>query len=308
MGTFLGGLLVLILVKLLGSASSSSLVGTLQAFSAGVMIYMTFIDLIPEAMEAIGSRETMGWFFLGVAVFGVLETVVVPGEHDHDHGGEKEKEEESTASLGSKEGTPRASLGSKDGDGDEEEENEEEPLDEIKTPEGQKMLMRTGWITFYAMMLHNMPEGLGVYISALNDVKLGLQLAIAICLHNIPEGMAVAIPLHAANAGPLKVLWLTLLNGLAEPLGVILGAVLLGPWLTSSNLSRCLAAVGGIMCCISLHELLPTAVHYAGRARATLALFSGMLVVFLALEAVNEFFWWGRTSSSWRWAWTWTWT
>ncbi|KAJ3200809.1 hypothetical protein HDU67_001787, partial [Dinochytrium kinnereticum] len=86
MGTFLGGILVLLLVRILGTANSPTLIGTLQAFSAGVMIYMTFIDLIPEAIEQIGNRETMGFFFLGVALFGVLETVVLPGDHDDHHG------------------------------------------------------------------------------------------------------------------------------------------------------------------------------------------------------------------------------
>ena len=60
-------------------------------------------------------------------------------------------------------------------------------------------LKRTSLITFLAMGLHNLPEGLGVYLSALSDTKLGLQLAIGIMLHNIPEGMAVAIPLYGAT-------------------------------------------------------------------------------------------------------------
>jgi hypothetical protein len=102
--------------------------------------------------------------------------------------------------------------------------------------------------------------------------------------------MAVAIPLYAAKGSISHVLFMTLLNGLAEPIGVLIGAALLGPLLTPTVLSKCLAAVGGIMCCISLHELLPTAIRYAGQAKASLALFGGMAVVFLALETVNEYF------------------
>ncbi|KAJ3091913.1 hypothetical protein HK102_012585 [Quaeritorhiza haematococci] len=88
MGTFLGGIFVVILAQFRKSNATSTawLVGVLQAFSGGVMLYMTFLDLIPESIEVIGGRETMIWFFVGVAVFGFLETYVVPEEHDHGDG------------------------------------------------------------------------------------------------------------------------------------------------------------------------------------------------------------------------------
>lgn len=117
--------------------------------------------------------------------------------------------------------------------------------------EKQKM-KRTSLITFLAMGLHNLPEGLGVYLSALSDTKLGLQLAIGIMLHNIPEGMAVAIPLYGATHSYSSVLFWTFLNGLAEPAGVIIGGSLLYPYLSHELLSRCLAMVGGMMMCVSI--------------------------------------------------------
>ncbi|KAJ3328517.1 hypothetical protein HDU76_009811 [Blyttiomyces sp. JEL0837] len=320
LGTFLGGLLTLFIVKALGisstSKSASTLIGILQAFSAGVMLYMTFLDLVPEAMEEIGSRETMMWFFVGVVGFGVLEGVVLPEEHGHDHGDgehhhhgegegkegdqeDEEEEEEDDDADGKKKKKGGKSVASKKTTGGvaakKKSEKSEAKKDagfsnDLQSAEGRRHLMRTSLITFYALLLHNMPEGLGVYLSALSDVRLGLQLAVAIMLHNVPEGMAVAIPLYAANVSSFFVLGMTLLNGLAEPAGVLLGASLLGPWLTPAVLNRCLAAVGGIMCCISLHELQPTAIKYAGQARATISLFVGMLVVFLALETVTEYF------------------
>lgn len=90
-----------------------------------------------------------------------------------------------------------------------------------------EQLMRTSLITFVAMALHNLPEGLGVYLSSLNSPKMGIQLAVAIMLHNIPEGMAVAIPLYVATSSTPKVLYWTFINGLAEPIGVLLGGALL---------------------------------------------------------------------------------
>lgn len=117
--------------------------------------------------------------------------------------------------------------------------------------EKQKM-KRTSMITFLAMGLHNLPEGLGVYLSALSDTKLGLQLAIGIMLHNIPEGMAVAIPLYGATNSYISVLFWTFMNGLAEPAGVIIGGSILYPYLSHELLSKCLAMVGGMMMCVSI--------------------------------------------------------
>ncbi len=117
--------------------------------------------------------------------------------------------------------------------------------------EKQKM-KRTSIITFLAMGLHNLPEGLGVYLSALSDTKLGLQLAIGIMLHNIPEGMAVAIPIYGATNSYKSVLFWTFINGFAEPAGVIIGGSLLYPYLSKELLSKCLAMVGGMMMCVSI--------------------------------------------------------
>jgi ZIP family zinc transporter len=109
-------------------------------------------------------------------------------------------------------------------------------------------------------------------------------------LHNIPEGMAVAVPIYAATKSSVKVLWYTFLNGFAEPIGVVIGGILLHPYLTPAILSKCLALVGGIMLCISIHELQPGAIKYSGKDFASIFFVLGMLVCWGSLEAVNVFF------------------
>lgn len=83
LGTFIGGILVCLLALFGGHATSSnSLIGILQAGSAGVMLYMVFLDLVPESIEKIGQYSTMVYFFVGVAIFALLETLV-SDQHDH---------------------------------------------------------------------------------------------------------------------------------------------------------------------------------------------------------------------------------
>ncbi|KAJ3290976.1 hypothetical protein HK104_006393 [Borealophlyctis nickersoniae] len=281
MGTLLGGLLVILLAHFTGadpsSPSTSRLMGILQAFSAGVMMYITCFDLIPESVDQLETRETMLWFFGGVLAFGVLEGFVLPDDHGHDHDNAHIEGSSGGTGASPKKGGKKSKATAQ--------------ANGVAPTVRERELMRASTITFLALTLHNLPEGLGVYLSSLSDVRLGLQFAAAICLHNIPEGMAVAIPLYAATKGDTsRVLWWTLLNGLAEPLGVVAGGALLHSYLSPAVLCRCLAAVGGIMACISIHELQPTAIQFAGKARATISFFGGMLVCFLALEAVTEWF------------------
>ena len=80
-----------------------------------------------------------------------------------------------------------------------------------------------------------------------------------------------------------------MINGLAEPAGVLFGGVLLAPYLDAFVLSRCLALVSGIMFCISLHELFPVAIKFCGKGAASTALFVGMAMCWLGLELVETY-------------------
>jgi ZIP family zinc transporter len=109
-------------------------------------------------------------------------------------------------------------------------------------------------------------------------------------LHNIPEGMAVGIPLYASTGSVFQVLLWTMINGLAEPFGVLVAGTALSPYLDEYILNRCLALVGGIMFCISIHELYPVAIKYCGKGLASLSLMVGMFLCWGALESVEVYF------------------
>ena len=127
------------------------------------------------------------------------------------------------------------------------------------TPQKDAKLMRMGLFTALAIAIHNFPEGLATFTAALTDPGLGVAIAVAIAIHNIPEGIAVSIPVYYATGSRKKAFWLSFLSGLAEPVGAIIGFLILMPFLSPVVFGVLFAGVAGIMVFISLDELLPAA-------------------------------------------------
>ncbi|KAJ3337637.1 hypothetical protein HDU91_001417, partial [Kappamyces sp. JEL0680] len=166
MGTFLGGILVVFLIGILGadpsSPSTSYIMGLLQSVSAGVMVHMTCFHLIPESNATIGTRETMTYFFIGVLLFGLLELIVMPGHSHEDHDDHTHKDEPSTPRSPRKMQTRKKSKNDGGRDG---------PVKNISKEEAAA-LYRTSLITFIAMTLHNIPEGISVYLASLSNPRM----------------------------------------------------------------------------------------------------------------------------------------
>jgi ZIP family zinc transporter len=148
-------------------------------------------------------------------------------------------------------------------------------------------LLRTGTLTALGVGIHNFPEGLAVFASALDSAQLGLAMTLAIALHNVPEGIAVAAPLLAATGDRWRALGLSTLTGLAEPVGALLALLLLGPLLTPAVLSHALAFVAGIMVFVSLDELLPAAHRYGHEHLVISGLIGGMAFMAASLALLN---------------------
>jgi len=138
--------------------------------------------------------------------------------------------------------------------------------------------------TAVAIALHNFPEGLATYVSVLNDPKIGAVLAIAIGIHNIPEGFCVALPIYYATGNRLKAFMWGALSGISEPIGALLGYIVLANRFSNVTYGIMFGIVAGMMVMISLKELLPTAYRYdPGDTVVTYSLIAGMVVISLSL-------------------------
>ena len=144
-------------------------------------------------------------------------------------------------------------------------------------------LMRTGVLTAVAIALHNLPEGLATFVSAMRQAETAIPIAAAIALHNIPEGMAVSVPIYEATGSRSKAFRYSFMSGLAEPLGALLGWLVLKPIMNDIFFGMIFAAVAGIMVFISLDELLPAAREYGKHHTSIYGLTAGMAVMAISI-------------------------
>jgi zinc transporter, ZIP family len=239
-------------------------------FSAGVMIYVSMVEILFKARESLvaelgisgGSWTTLVSFFGGIAIIAVIDRMVPSMANPH----EVRMVEDVDGKDDSK---PDKSDGNQTGDNGENHK--------------KNKLRRMGMFTALAIAIHNFPEGLATFIAALTDLSIGIPIAVAIAIHNIPEGIAISVPIYYATGSRKKAFTLSFLSGLAEPVGALIGWLVLMPYLNESMFGIIFAGVAGIMVFISLDELLPAAREYGEHHLSIYGLIAGMAVMGVSL-------------------------
>lgn len=221
-------------------------------FSAGVMLYVSMVELFAQSKEILtGSLGASGYpsavvsFFGGMLLIALIDRLVPEYENPHE-------------------------MTYLDGDSD-----------RLAADSGK--MMRMGLITALAISIHNFPEGMATFVSALQGEGLALPITMAIAIHNIPEGVAVAVPLFYATGSRKKALGYSLLSGLSEPMGALIGYLLLRPFMSDTLMGILFGAIAGVMVYISLDELLPSAEEYGEHHQAMLGVIAGMAVMAVSL-------------------------
>ena len=79
-------------------------------------------------------------------------------------------------------------------------------------------LKHIGIVTSVALILHNIIEGMSLYIATLADIKIGFILCIGIGLHNLPMGLVIAST-FINEYSKKKIVIISLIVSLATTLG-----------------------------------------------------------------------------------------
>lgn len=242
------------LLAILGKRTNVRFLSLALGFSAGVMIYVSFVEIFSKAKEALtdglgavaGAWATVGSFFGGIAVIALIDKLVPSVENPHEM-------------------------------------HRVEEMEHLPADRNQKKLMRMGLLSALAIGIHNFPEGIATFAAALQDPTLGLSIAVAIAIHNIPEGIAVAVPVFYATGSRKKAFAYSFLSGVAEPIGAVLGYLVLIRFFGDVLFGVLFAAVAGIMVFISLDELLPSAQEYGEHHLSIYGLIAGMVLMAVSL-------------------------
>ena len=141
---------------------------------------------------------------------------------------------------------------------------------------GRSGLMAAGVIMALGITIHNIPEGMIVGAGYAALPAFGLVLAFAIALHNVPEGVAVAVPLCASGCSKRRTFLISLVSGLAEPLGAVVAVAFIS--FMPGVLPAMLGFAGGVMTYITMDELIPTAQKYGSPHAIGLGLMAGLIL------------------------------
>ncbi len=243
-------------IALLAKRTNTRFLSLALGFSAGVMLYVSFVEIIVKARAALtgplgaapAAWATAAAFFGGMGLVAFIDKLIPSQENPHEIRMVEDM-------------------------------NDAPPA---KAADCAK-LRRTGALTALAIAIHNFPEGLATFAMALSEPATGVAVAAAIAIHNIPEGIAVSVPIFYATGSRKKAFFYSFLSGLSEPVGAAVGFLALMPFFSPTVFGVLFAGVAGIMVFISLDELLPAAEEYGEHHLCIYGLIAGMAVMALSL-------------------------
>ena len=214
-GLALGGGLAILLKR-----ESPRGTGLLLSFTAGLMLSIVALDMVPEAVEAMeGGLLPLvpAALVLGFGVTGLLTCWIDTSAHHEDRN------------------------------------------DPHQCACGHHDLHTAGLVLAAAVALHNVPVGMAVGASvAVQGAGLASALAaVTIGLHNLPEGMSIAIPLLHNGSRALSAIAVAALSGVPTVLGALAGWFVGGQ--APLALAAALSLAGGAMLYVVFFELLPEA-------------------------------------------------
>lgn len=197
-------------------------------FSAWVMIYLSFIEIIPESLSFFENyfvSEVPAWvwslIFLSVWILFMIFVDYILWEKF----------------------------------------NPDEP-NFLEWVINKNNLFKVGVLTAVALSLHNIPEWLATFVSWVVSIEVGFAIAIALALHNIPEWMSVALPIYYATGSKLKSFIYASLAWMFNLIWAIFWIIFVYYFYSEFIMWAMFSFVAWIMLFVSFHQLLPTAAVY----------------------------------------------
>ncbi|MBY8987633.1 MAG: zinc transporter ZupT [Candidatus Lokiarchaeota archaeon] len=234
----------------------------IMGFSAGVMIFISFVELLLKSISSIGYQFGVLFFFLGMGFMFLIDVVV---SHKYEF-------EDSIEVLMNDNGSYEPVL-----------HHGHRHRQHFRGEKKNMKVEKTSLFIILGVFIHNFPEGMATFIGTVAEIELGLLLTLAITLHNIPEGIAVSLPIYLYTGSKRKAFKWSFISGMSEPIGALITGVILFPFITDILLYAMLGVVGGVMVYISLDELLPASRKLGKEHHSILGIITGMIIMAFSL-------------------------
>ncbi|MFV0343619.1 MAG: zinc transporter ZupT [Anaerocolumna sp.] len=279
------------LISFLSKKFSPKFLSVSLGFSAGVMIYVSMVEIYSKAntslANALGTKPgawvTVISFFGGMFLIAIIDKLVPEHENPHEIHKDPTLIEDLEGIVTTDEVINELPKDISNERTDEVISKDIMKENDSSSKEKNPRLLRMGLFTALAIGIHNFPEGLATFISALQEPTIAISIAVAIAIHNIPEGMAVSVPVYYATGSRKKAFLYSFLSGLSEPVGALIGYLILRPFINDVVFGVVFASVAGIMVFISLDELLPSAREYGEHHLSIYGMVAGMIVMAVSL-------------------------
>lgn len=247
LGTGIGGILGVIL-----KGKGQETTGKILAFAGGVMTGVVTFEMIPEAVEksAVAGQDYIGVVVATLStIAGALGVYAVNAILDF--------------------------VEKRVGDGGNRVVATVLAMKNEKSTDSRKKTLRTGIVMFFAIALHNFPEGMAIGASGVVETSAGVLVALVIALHDVPEGTVISAPLSSGGVKPIKAILLTFLAGASTVLGAVVGVAVGG--ISALATGVCMGLAGGAMIYVTFLEILPEATDMNGGELPAVSTIAGII-------------------------------
>lgn len=244
------------IIALTSKKTNKKFLSVVLGFSAGVMIYVSLVEIFADSQRLLiqehGNKAGLLLasisFFGGMLIIGLIDKFIPAKDNPNEMQNLTDFDKEACS-----------------------------------VEHKKRKILRSGIMAAIAIAIHNFPEGLATFISALQEPKVAIPIVVAIAIHNIPEGIAISVPIFYATCNKKKAFILSFLSGFSELLGAVIGYFVLMPFLNDTVMGIIFGIVAGIMVFISFDELLPSAREFGEHHLSLYGLILGMVVMALSI-------------------------
>ena len=149
--------------------------------------------------------------------------------------------------------------------------------------EEKQNLSHIGILTTVALIIHNILEGMAIFLAASSDVSLGIVMSLGVGFHNIPLGMIISSTFYQSGEKPKKFVWLMVLLCLSSFIGGFIPYLLHIYEVNDVVMGSLLSLTLGMLSYIVLFELVPRVRETKNKKASLGGIILGILILFITL-------------------------